>query len=82
MQVLVAAVIVLGPMPLAVGLVLDFLILTPIKLSFEMSPSFLLWQDWSLGLMALHLLFHLAGGQLGTIAIMLPRSSFYSLLSS
>eukprot|EP01118_Nematostelium_gracile_P000430 TRINITY_DN10480_c0_g1_i1.p1 TRINITY_DN10480_c0_g1~~TRINITY_DN10480_c0_g1_i1.p1 ORF type:complete len:850 (+),score=138.72 TRINITY_DN10480_c0_g1_i1:111-2660(+) len=47
----------LGVMPLLIGLALDLSFLMPIRVSVYESPNFILYQDWTLGLMIEHVFF-------------------------
>jgi E3 ubiquitin-protein ligase MARCH6 len=47
-------------LPLLAGLVLDMMIIIPVKVPGGLSPVYSLWQDWAIGLMALKLV-HEAG---------------------
>lgn len=44
-------VLLLGVVPLLFGLLLELVIMIPLRLSFSQTPIFFLWQDWALGVL-------------------------------
>lgn len=74
----IAAAILLGWLPLLVGLVTDFAIIMPLKcLAADLSPTVSLWQDWGVGVMLLRM-----GHQAWAEAGPGPRPILYEVLES
>lgn len=44
-------VLLLGVVPMLFGLLLELVIIVPLRLSFVQTPIFFLWQDWALGVL-------------------------------
>ena len=44
-------VLLVGVIPLLFGLLLEMVVLMPVRVSLNQSPIFFLWQDWALGAM-------------------------------
>ena len=47
----IAMVLLVGVIPLLFGLLLEMVVLMPVRVSLNQSPIFFLWQDWALGAM-------------------------------
>jgi len=47
----IAMVLLVGVIPLMFGLLLEVVVLMPVRVSVNQSPIFFLWQDWALGAM-------------------------------
>ena len=47
----IAMVLLVGLIPLLFGLLLEVVVLMPVRVSLNQSPIFFLWQDWALGAM-------------------------------
>lgn len=47
----VAGTILLGIIPLLIGLIFDVVIIIPIRVPLNQSPIFYLWQDWAFGIL-------------------------------
>lgn len=50
-KVFIAATLLLGVIPLLVGLLFDVIILMPIRVPLDQTPVFYLWQDWAFGVL-------------------------------
>lgn len=50
-KTVVAAVLLVGMIPLLVGLLLELVIFTPLRVPLNQTPIFFLWQDWALGVL-------------------------------
>ena len=46
-----------GGLPMLVGVLIEHVIIIPLKCPLEMSPIYNLWQDWCIGIMVLKLVF-------------------------
>jgi len=47
----VAVVLLMGVIPLMFGVLLEMVVLTPVRVPLHQSPVYFLWQDWALGAM-------------------------------
>ena len=47
----VAVVLLVGVIPLLFGILLEVVVLMPVRVPLTQSPVFFLWQDWALGAM-------------------------------
>lgn len=47
----VALVLLMGIIPLMFGILLEMVVLTPVRVPLNQSPVYFLWQDWALGAM-------------------------------
>ena len=50
-KALVAVTLLMGLIPLMFGLLLELVVLTPVRVPLHQSPIYFLWQDWALGAM-------------------------------
>lgn len=50
-KALIAGMILLGVIPLLIGLMFDVLIIVPIRVPLNQTPIFYLWQDWAFGIL-------------------------------
>jgi len=50
-KAIVAIVLLSGLIPLLFGLLLEMVVLTPVRVPLHQSPLYFLWQDWALGAM-------------------------------
>jgi len=50
-KAVVAVVLLMGLIPLLFGLLLELVVLTPVRVPLHQSPIYFLWQDWALGAM-------------------------------
>ena len=50
-KAVVAVFLLLGLIPLMFGLLLELVVLTPVRVPLHQSPVYFLWQDWALGAM-------------------------------
>lgn len=51
LKALVAGVLLLGIIPLLIGLIFDVVIIVPIRVPLNQSPIYYLWQDWAFGVL-------------------------------
>ena len=50
-KALLSAVVLLGLIPLLIGLLFDVVIIIPLRVPLNQSPIFYLWQDWAFGVL-------------------------------
>ena len=50
-KAVVAVSLLMGLIPLMFGLLLELVVLTPVRVPLHQSPVYFLWQDWALGAM-------------------------------
>lgn len=50
-KTLAAAILLLGLIPLLIGLLFDVLIIVPLRVPLNQTPIFYLWQDWAFGVL-------------------------------
>ena len=50
-KALVAVTLLMGLIPFMFGLLLELVVLTPVRVPLHQSPIYFLWQDWALGAM-------------------------------
>uniref|UniRef100_A0A6M2DY04 RING-type E3 ubiquitin transferase n=1 Tax=Xenopsylla cheopis TaxID=163159 RepID=A0A6M2DY04_XENCH len=48
---LISAVLLLGVIPMLFGLLLEFVVVMPLRVPLEQTPNVFLWQDWALGVL-------------------------------
>ncbi|XP_033117228.1 E3 ubiquitin-protein ligase MARCH6-like [Anneissia japonica] len=51
MKSLVVAVVLLGVVPLLIGLLFELVVVIPLRVPMDQTPVFFLWQDWALGVL-------------------------------
>ena len=52
-----AATVLAGVLPMLIGVLIEHVVIIPLKCPLEMSPIYNLWQDWCIGIMVLKLAF-------------------------
>ena len=50
-KAVVAVTLLMGLIPLLFGLLLELVVLTPVRVPLHQSPVYFIWQDWALGAM-------------------------------